>query len=81
MIAGVFGVSIAWWQGTDPRLTMRLDARTRDAVSAIVDSALKDGVPTEPLIDRALEGASKRAEGSLIVTAVRSFARDLRRAR
>ena len=81
MITGVFGASIAWWQGTDPRLTLRLDARTRDAVSAIVDSALKDGVPTEALIDRALEGASKRAEGSLIVSAVRSFARDLRSAR
>ncbi len=81
MIAGVFGASIAWWQGTDPRLTVRLDARTREAVSAIVDSARKDGVPTEPLIDRALEGASKRADGSLIVSAVRSFARDMRRAR
>lgn len=81
LVAGVFSVSIAWWQGTDPRLSMRLDSRTRDAVSAIVDSAMKDGVPTEPLIDRALEGASKRADGSLIVNAVRTFARDLRRAR
>ncbi len=60
---------------------MRLDARTRDAVTAIVDSAAMEGVPIEPLIDRALEGASKRADGSLIVNAVRSFARDLRRAR
>jgi hypothetical protein len=81
MVAGAFGASVAWWQGTDPRLSLRLDSRTRDAVTAIVDSASKDGVPVEPLIDRALEGASKRAEGSVIVTAVRSFAKDLRRAR
>lgn len=81
LVAGLFGASIAWWYGTDPRLDLRLDARTRDAVSAIVDSAKSDGVPTEPLIDRALEGASKHAAGPIIVNAVRLFARDLRRAR
>lgn len=81
LVAGLLGASVAWSQPTDPRLVARLDARTRVAVASIVDSASHDGVPTEPLIDRALEGASKRADGQLIVNAVRLFARDLRRAR
>ncbi len=81
LVVGLLTTSVAWGQPSDPRLATRLDARTRDIVSAIVDSATRDGVPTEPLIDRALEGASKRAEGSLIVNAVRLLARDLRRAR
>ncbi|MFN8580575.1 MAG: hypothetical protein U0163_06285 [Gemmatimonadaceae bacterium] len=81
MIIGLGVTLAAWTQATDPRLATRLDARTRDQVSAIVDSATREGIPTEPLIDRALEGASKRADGTLIVNAVRVFARDLRRAR
>ena len=43
----------------DPRLTTRLDSRTRDAVSTIIETAKNDGVPTETLIDRALEGDRK----------------------
>ena len=69
------------WQFGDPRLTTRLDSRTRDAVSTIIENAKQDGVPTETLIDRALEGASKRANGSAIVAAVKSWADDLRKAR
>ena len=48
-------------QGVDPRLTARLDARTRTVVAAIIDSALAQNLPIEPLIDKALEGAAKRA--------------------
>lgn len=81
MLLGVAGVSLAWWAGTDPRLTMRLDARTSEAVSAIVESAKREGVPTEPLIKKALEGASKRAAGETIIAVVRGYANDLRRAR
>jgi hypothetical protein len=65
----------------DPRLVNRLDEHTREAVAAIVDSARRNGVPTEPLIDRALEGASKHAPGTLIVNSVRRWAMDLRMAR
>ena len=68
-------------QASDPRLTNRLDRETRDAVDAIIESARKSGVPTEPLVDRALEGASKRATGSQIVSVVRGWADDLRKAR
>ncbi len=69
------------WQYGDPRLTTRLDPQTRDAVTVIIESAKKDGVPTETLVDRALEGASKRANGTVIVSVVKSWADDLRKSR
>jgi len=67
-------------QQTDPRLE-RLDAGTRPTVAALVDSAHRALLPTEPLVQRALEGATKRASGDLIVAAVRRLAVDLGRAR
>ena len=64
----------------DPRLE-RLDPDTRASVTAIVDSAHGAGLPTEPLVQRALEGATKGAAGARIVTAVRRLAGDLGTAR
>jgi hypothetical protein len=80
-IVALAGISLAWQQQGDDGRLQRLDPRTRDAVSAVVDRARKDGIPTEPLVDRALEGASKRAAGTVIVSAVSRFADDMRRAR
>lgn len=65
----------------DARLESRLDARTRAAVAAVVDSARAAGLPAEPLVDKALEGASKRAPGPRIVSAVRTLAAELGTAR
>ena len=65
----------------DARLDARLDARTRDAVSRIIDSARDAGIPGEPLVQKALEGASKHAEDARIVSAVRMLARELGDAR
>jgi hypothetical protein len=65
----------------DARLDARLDARTRDAVVAVIDSAHADGIPSEPLVQKALEGASKHADGARIVTAVRQLAGELGDAR
>ncbi len=67
-------------QQIDPRLD-RLDAVTRSIVGALVDSAVAAALPTEPLIQRALEGATKRATGEVIVAAVRRLAQDLAHAR
>src|SRR5439155_360406 len=67
-------------QQADSRLE-RLDAATRPTVAALVDSARTAMLPTEPLMQRALEGATKRASGDAIVAAVRRLAADLGRAR
>ena len=67
-------------QQADSRLE-RLDAATRPTVAALVDSARTAMLPTEPLVQRALEGATKRASGDAIVAAVRRLAADLGHAR
>lgn len=54
----------------DARLTARLDGPTAAAVQATVDAARRDGLPSEPLVLKALEGASKSARGSQIVAVV-----------
>ena len=72
------GDTPAWLRA---RLDNRLDARTRVAVERVIDSARAAGVPAEPLVDKALEGASKRAPGEAIVRAVRVLAADLAGAR
>jgi hypothetical protein len=64
----------------DPRLE-RLDPDTRSAVAAIVDSARGVGLPVEPIIQRALEGATKGAPSARIVAAVRRLTVDLGTAR
>jgi hypothetical protein len=60
----------------DPRLE-RLDPGTRSSVIAIVDSARDAGLPSEPLVQRALEGVTKGAAAPRIVAAVRRLAADL----
>jgi hypothetical protein len=67
--------------GQDPRLVGRLPEPTRAAVDALLDSARAQGIPTEALVDRALEGAAKGAGGDRIVAAVRRLAGELRTTR
>lgn len=64
----------------DARLA-RLDAATGQVVARLVDSARAAGLPSEPLVDKALEGASKHAPGARIAGAVRALLVDLGRAR
>ncbi len=68
-------------QGQDPRLEGRLDPATRAAVGALVDSARAAGLPTEPIVDKALEGATKHASGDRILAVLRTLSTDLRTAR
>ena len=63
------------------RLDGRFDARTRATLERVIDSALVAGVPAEPLIDKALEGASKGASTEAVLRAVRGLAGDLTIAR
>lgn len=56
LLAFVALSTLAWTTlDVDPRLEMRVDASIRDKVQAIVDSAAKAGLLTEPLVDLALE--------------------------
>jgi hypothetical protein len=65
----------------DARLGVQLDEATRAMVQATVDSARGAGLPTEPLVDKALEGARKRADGARISRAVSALADRLRQSR
>ena len=46
----------------DPRMGTRLDAPSRAAIFAIVDSARAQGLPTDPLMDKVTEGIGKGAD-------------------
>jgi hypothetical protein len=65
----------------DPRLEARLDSTTLRSVTAYIDSSRADGIPAEPLVQKALEGASKGASGDRIVAAVRNLGTTMRTAR
>jgi len=57
-------------QDADP--LSRLDPQTRFTVEVIIDSARVAGVPTRPLLLKALEGSAKHADNRHIIAAVRS---------
>jgi hypothetical protein len=61
----------------DSRLQTRLPTDVANQVQRLVDSAAQVGLPTEPLIQKALEGQSKGADGSRIVAAVRTLSGQL----
>jgi len=54
----------------EPRLVGRLPDAPRLQVNEILDAAHEAGLPTEPLVDRALEGVAKGAVPNMIVAAV-----------
>jgi hypothetical protein len=72
------GPAPAWLRA---RLEGRLDAASRVAVERVIDSVHARGLPAEPLVDKALEGASKRAPRDAILKALRTMAADLAVAR
>jgi hypothetical protein len=65
----------------DRRLTERLDGQTAGAVQRVVDSAAAEGLPTEPLVQKALEGSTLGAPGDRITSAVMALHRQLASAR
>lgn len=65
----------------DHRLVQRLDSTTAVAVQATVDSAHRAGLPTEPLVQKALEGSTLGASGPRIEAAVSALASQLGQAR
>jgi hypothetical protein len=65
----------------DSRLAARLDGVTAGRVGTLVDSARADSLPTEPLVQKALEGATMGATNDRITEAVRTLLANLRAAR
>jgi hypothetical protein len=63
------------------RLEQSLDATTYRAVVEVLDAARARSLPTDPLVDRALEGAMKGAPGARIRAAVSALAQRLEVAR
>jgi len=68
-------------EAQDQRLSARLAPGPRVAVQRLVDSAASSGLPTEPLIRKALEGESKGADSARIVSAVQGLFTHLSTAR
>lgn len=64
----------------EQRLEGRLPDEQRAQVDSILGAAQADNLPTEPLVDRALEGAAKGAPSDLIVRAVVRLAGELQTA-
>jgi hypothetical protein len=68
-------------ESEEARLRARLAPDVAAPVIEIVRSAASQGLPTSPLVARALEGASRQADGALILQAVRRHAMGLAAAR
>jgi hypothetical protein len=75
------GVALALVTGTlsaqDDRLSAKLDGQTHVAVMRSLDAARERGLPLDPLVNKALEGATKRAPGPRIEAAVDTLLRRL----
>jgi hypothetical protein len=64
---------VAGAQAQESRLQGRMNGATYAEVKAILDSARRNGLPTRPIEDKALEGLSAGAQGPAIVAALRTF--------
>ncbi len=59
----------------------RFDSVTANALREILDTAAERGLPTAPLINRALEGAARKVNGARILMVVREYSAALEQAR
>jgi hypothetical protein len=74
-------ISLSAQDARAARLDGKLDGETQAVVLRTLDSARTRGLPMEPLVDKALEGATKRAAGARIQAAVSSLLGRLESAR
>ncbi len=61
-------------EAQDARLAAQLDAETRSRVNLVIERARAASLPIEPIVDKALEGARKRAPNARIIDAVTTLA-------
>ncbi len=87
-IAGVLAAGPVWAQEPAPAADARAELLARGApadlaeeIEAIVVLAVRDGLPTDALVDKALEGWAKRAAPTRIVVAVGDLRHSLLAAR
>lgn len=81
LVAGLLLLGPGALAAQDHRVTERLDPITAGAVQRLVDSARTAGLPTEPLVQKALEGSTLGAGGERIRAAVSALFGQLSRAR
>jgi hypothetical protein len=77
MVLG-FSVLATHAMAQEARLIGRVPDAPRAQLDATFAGARADGLPTEPLVDRALEGVAKGARPELIITAVNRLLEELR---
>jgi hypothetical protein len=77
VVVALVGVAIRGAEAQDPRIGNRLDAPTRKALTALVDSAKAQGIPVEPLMEKVYQGLAMGADGPRIVMAVRSLTAEM----
>ena len=80
-LAGLLTALPAGLRAQDRRLAERLDPVTANRVQHLVDSARAGSLPTEPLVQKALEGSTMGASGDRIRAAVEALLGQLGRAR
>lgn len=68
-------------QAPDARLVGRVPQSAMPGVHTLLSRATRDGLPTEPLVEKALEGSAKHIPPDRIVAAVAAEATRLRTAR
>lgn len=83
IVAGLTPVGAEGQSPAEPldRLERVLDRETYQVVVQVIERARARALPVDPLVDRALEGAMKRAPAARIQTAVVSLAERLETAR
>lgn len=78
MMVGFSVMMAAPASAQEPRFAARLSDSARARLDSILNTARAEGLPTEPVVDRALEGVAKRAPEALIVAAASRLLGELR---
>lgn len=81
LLISLLGAVGASAQDETSSLDTRLDPATRAQVERVIAAARDAGLPTTPLVNKALEGSSKGAPGPRVLAAVEALAEQLGAAR
>jgi len=70
LVPGVLAGQVTADARAESRTTAGISTETRTRVEAMIRAAERDGLPSEPMADRAAEGQAKRAPDAAILAAV-----------